>query len=93
VSIGFAPTASCAKLTSAEPDPPHLSLVFNISHTNGFRYTSVGHRLLNDELEQQRYQRSVACFASIVLLSVPGGRLSRNLPVSSRLVREEEENS
>ena len=34
------------------PDPLHLSLVFNISHTAAARYTSVAEHLLSDELEQ-----------------------------------------
>jgi len=39
--------------TTAGPDPLHLSLVFNISHTTAVRYTSVAEQLLNDKLEQQ----------------------------------------
>jgi hypothetical protein len=34
------------------PDPLHLSLVFNISHTTATRYTTVAEQLLSDELEQ-----------------------------------------
>lgn len=37
---------------TAGPDPLHLSLVFNISHTTATHYTTVAEQLLSDELEQ-----------------------------------------
>jgi len=37
---------------TAGPDPLHLSLVFNISHTTATRYTTVAEHLLSSELEQ-----------------------------------------
>jgi integrase len=37
---------------TAGPDPLHLSLVFNLSHTTASRYVAIAQHLLDDQLEQ-----------------------------------------
>ena len=35
-----------------EPDPLHLALVFNLSHTTASRYAAIAQDLLDDQIEQ-----------------------------------------
>ncbi len=37
---------------TAGPDPLHLALVFNLSHTTASRYAAIAQHLLDDQLEQ-----------------------------------------
>jgi site-specific recombinase XerD len=40
---------------TAGPDPLHLALVFNLSHTTASRYATIAQQLLDDELEHPGY--------------------------------------
>ena len=37
---------------AAGPDPLHLALVFNLSHTTASRYAAIAQDLLDDQIEQ-----------------------------------------
>ena len=39
------------------PDPLHLALVFNLSHTTASRYAAIAQDLLDDQIEQATGQR------------------------------------
>ena len=43
---------------TAGPDPLHLALVFNLSHTTASRYAAIAQDLLDDQIEQAAGQRS-----------------------------------
>ena len=43
---------------TAGPDPLHLALVFNLSHTTASRYAAIAQGLLDDQIEQATGQRS-----------------------------------
>ena len=42
---------------TAGPDPLHLTLVFNLSHTTASRYAAIAQDLLDDQIEQATGQR------------------------------------
>ena len=42
---------------TAGPDPLHLTLVFNLSHTTTSRYAATAQDLLDDQIEQATGQR------------------------------------
>ena len=42
---------------TAGPDPLHLALVFNLSHTTASRYAAIAQNLLDDQIEQGTGQR------------------------------------
>ena len=42
---------------TAGPDPLHLALVFNLSHTAASRYAAITQGLLDDQIEQATGQR------------------------------------
>ena len=42
---------------TAGPDPLHLALVFNLSHTTASRYAAIAQDLLDDQIEQATGQR------------------------------------
>jgi len=44
---------------TAGPDPLHLALVFNLSHTTASRYAAIAQDLLDDQIEQDTGQRPV----------------------------------
>jgi hypothetical protein len=45
---------------TAGPDPLHLALVFNLSHTTASRYAAIAQDLLDDQIEQATGQNSRA---------------------------------
>jgi hypothetical protein len=42
---------------TAGPDPLHLALVFNLSHTTASRYAAIAQDLLDDQIEQATGQQ------------------------------------
>jgi hypothetical protein len=56
-----------------EPDPLHLALVFNLSHTTASRYAAIAQDLLDDQIEQATGQRPAGQrYASDQPTEIPG---------------------
>jgi len=56
-----------------EPDPLHLALVFNLSHTTASRYAAIAQDLLDDQIEQATGQRPAdQRYASDQPTEIPG---------------------
>ena len=56
-----------------EPDPLHLALVFNLSHTTASRYAAIAQDLLDDQSEQATGQRPAdQRYASDQPTEIPG---------------------
>jgi hypothetical protein len=60
-------------LPYTEPDPLHLALVFNLSHTTASRYAAIAQDLLDDQIEQATGQRPAdQRYASDQPTEIPG---------------------
>jgi integrase len=58
---------------TAGPDPLHLALVFNLSHTTASRYAAIAQDLLDDQIEQATGQRPAdQRYASDQPTEIPG---------------------